>query len=148
LTAESTTPALLRWRCNVTGTPMQHNRCWCYTGKADGYKGSSSRADVWRTWEMKEFPMFAVKPYADCMAERGNEAFSVEEMGQCRLQYNAQFTDVDIARYYYMILLDIHCNNRIMRAWFQCGEMSQKSVESYFVKCISGNSCCSGPLQS
>ena len=25
--AESTTPALLRWRCNVTGTPMQHNRC-------------------------------------------------------------------------------------------------------------------------
>ncbi len=41
--------------------------------------------------------MFAVKPYTECR-DRGDPEFSVAEMGQCRLQYNAQCTDVDIVR--------------------------------------------------
>jgi hypothetical protein len=73
---------------------------------ADAYKALfegpvHSRADIWKTWKMKGFPMFALKPYAECRADRGNEAFSVEEMGPCRLQYHAQITDVVIVRYYH-----------------------------------------------
>ena len=47
---------------------------------------------------MKDFPMFALKLYKDCV---GDEEFCAEDMGKCKLVFNARFVEnVDIVRYH------------------------------------------------
>ena len=48
--------------------------------------------------KMKGFPMVALKPYAQCVS---NHELSVQDMGRCRLLFNAQCVDdVHIVRYH------------------------------------------------
>ncbi len=47
---------------------------------------------------MNDFPMFALKPYAECV---GNQGFLAQEMGQCKLLFKARSVEnVEIVRYH------------------------------------------------
>jgi hypothetical protein len=85
--------------------------------------------------DMNDFPMFALKPYAECVGDR---VFYAQEMGQCRLSFNARSVEnCEIVRYHQNQDESVHDNSKIVQflgmrrsddILFYCADTSKMTV--------------------